>query len=182
MKEKFKSFNFWISLTSVLILFIRIIGDKFGVSIDENGFMDIMVLLCTVFVVLGIFDVPKTNIKTEDGENGITTISSSVAKMLAQAFEIKQETQNVATEIKQTIEGFVKENEKGLAGEVITKETECQSQVQQQSTTQNVVNEAIVERVDSTENVQEIGVCNDANNENINTNFEHNETQITEQN
>ena len=81
MKEKFKSFNFWISLTSVLILFIRIIGDKFGVSIDENGFMDIMVLLCTVFVVLGIFDVPKTNIKTEDGENGITTISSSVAKI-----------------------------------------------------------------------------------------------------
>lgn len=98
MKQKLKSYNFWISLTSVLVLFARLIGEKFGFSISEDEFMDIMVVLCTVFAVLGIFEVPpSTSSIISMGENGTTMVTSSVAKVVE---TFKQIDEDISSTIK----------------------------------------------------------------------------------
>lgn len=60
LKQKIRTYNFWISLSSALLLFLRITGQNFGFEIDSNAFMDIMTALCGVLVVTGIITMPTT--------------------------------------------------------------------------------------------------------------------------
>jgi len=104
MKQKIKSYNFWISLTSVLILFIRIVGEKFGFVISENDFMDIMVVLCTVFAVLGIFDTPKgVSLTLNKESNGVTNVDENVLKSIDIYREIKDDINQMLTQLQDVI-------------------------------------------------------------------------------
>jgi len=72
LKEKAKTYNFWISLASAIVLIVRIIGDKFDIFIDTSLIMDVTTGLCSIFVILGILSAPKiksTEIKNEDANN-----------------------------------------------------------------------------------------------------------------
>lgn len=65
LKDKMKTYNFWISLVSAILLVARIIADKFNFEIDSSLVMDITTGLCGIFVVLGIISAPqKTDGKT----------------------------------------------------------------------------------------------------------------------
>ena len=57
--ERMKTYNFWISLVSAVILVLRIIGDKFHFFVDATLIMDITTGLCGIFVVLGIISAPS---------------------------------------------------------------------------------------------------------------------------
>jgi len=60
LKDKAKTYNFWISLVSAAVLIARIIGNKFNVFIDTTLIMDITTGLCSIFVILGILSAPKS--------------------------------------------------------------------------------------------------------------------------
>lgn len=68
---RMKTYNFWISLVSAVILVLRIIGDKFNFFVDATLIMDITTGLCGIFVVLGIISAPsgKKEEKMEQVEN-----------------------------------------------------------------------------------------------------------------
>ncbi len=55
---RMKTYNFWISLVSAIILVLRIVGDKFNFFVDATLIMDITTGLCGIFVVLGIISAP----------------------------------------------------------------------------------------------------------------------------
>ena len=55
-----KTYNFWIKLVAVLILIVRIVGDKFGFYVDSVLYMDIATALASVLVILGVIQVPPT--------------------------------------------------------------------------------------------------------------------------
>ena len=59
LKDKAKTYNFWISIVSAAVLIARIIGDKFNFFIDTTLIMDITTGLCSIFVILGILSAPK---------------------------------------------------------------------------------------------------------------------------
>lgn len=60
LKDKAKTYNFWISLVSAAVLIARIVGDKFNIFIDTTLIMDITTGLCSIFVILGILSAPKS--------------------------------------------------------------------------------------------------------------------------
>lgn len=65
LKDKMKTYNFWISLASAIVLIVRIIGDKFNFFVDTSLIMDVTTGLCSIFVILGILSVPKVKTTTE---------------------------------------------------------------------------------------------------------------------
>lgn len=60
LKDKAKTYNFWISLVSAIVLIVRIVGDKFNFIVDTSLIMDVTTGLCSIFVILGILSAPKT--------------------------------------------------------------------------------------------------------------------------
>lgn len=61
IKDKMKTYNFWISLVSAVLLLLRIIGTKYDFEIDSSLVMDVTTGLCGIFVVLGIISAPQKN-------------------------------------------------------------------------------------------------------------------------
>ena len=82
LKDKMKTYNFWISLVSAVVLIVRIIGDKFNFIVDTSLIMDITTGLCSIFVILGILSVPKSKQNTtetqQDTKENIQTIISNI--------------------------------------------------------------------------------------------------------
>ena len=105
LKDKMKTYNFWISLVSAVLLVARLIASKFNIEIDSSLVMDVTTGLCGIFVVLGIISAPQKTVTKfidrplensapvgEDGrvatEGEITSLSSR-ASVLAKNFETK---------------------------------------------------------------------------------------------
>lgn len=65
MKQRFKSYKFWVALSGAVIIFINSLGKIFDFQIDSAIVESVIMGFCGVLVVLGIVDKPKTNDKTE---------------------------------------------------------------------------------------------------------------------
>jgi len=71
LKDKMKTYNFWISLVSAVLLLVRIIGDKYGFAVDAGLVMDITTGVCGIFVILGIISAPQKNQTNNNKENSV---------------------------------------------------------------------------------------------------------------
>lgn len=105
LKDKMKTYNFWISLVSAVLLVARLIASKFNIEIDSSLVMDVTTGLCGIFVVLGIISAPQKTVTKfidrplensapvgKDGRvaaEGVITSLSSRASVLAKNFETK---------------------------------------------------------------------------------------------
>ena len=79
IKEKMKSYSFWVSLTSAVVLVVKLIGQKYGLVIDDGFISDLVTSLCGILVILGIIVLPakkdnkeektKTNLIKSENEN-----------------------------------------------------------------------------------------------------------------
>ena len=61
MKQRLKSYKFWVSLSASVILFVNALGNLFGFRIDEVAMESVIMAFCGVLVVLGFVDKPKEN-------------------------------------------------------------------------------------------------------------------------
>lgn len=61
LKDKIKSYSFWVSLASAVILILKVLGSRFGFTIDESMVSDLFTALCSILVLLGIIVVPNTS-------------------------------------------------------------------------------------------------------------------------
>ena len=99
LRTKVKSYSFWVSLASALILILKLIGQRFGFSVDEGLISDLFTSFCAILVLLGIIVVPSTlNIEQK-------VVDGSDKK------EIKQEEQK-ESEVQALGKDFIKTNEK----------------------------------------------------------------------
>lgn len=107
IKDKLKSYNFWITLVSAIILLLQVFGEKFNFKIDSNFIIDVTTALCSVFVVLGIISVPKSKTTKTDirfVEPNYQELSEQISKELSQRIDlvfsaIKQQEPNSNEEI-----------------------------------------------------------------------------------
>lgn len=67
LKDRIKTYNFWLSLAGAIYLIISSIGKRFDFSIDQNLYNDIFTSICSIFVLLGIISGPP-----KQGEEGDT--------------------------------------------------------------------------------------------------------------
>ncbi len=61
IKDKIKSYSFWVSLASAVILILKVLGNRFGFTVDETMVSDLFTALCSVLVLLGIIVVPNNS-------------------------------------------------------------------------------------------------------------------------
>ena len=69
MKQRLKSYKFWVSLFASIIIFINALGSLCGFKIDEVAMESVIMGFCGVLVVLGIVDKPKANQEQKAQEN-----------------------------------------------------------------------------------------------------------------
>ena len=56
LKEKFKSYKFWVALTSAVIIFLQTLGKELGFSISEETISNIVITFCGILVLLGLIN------------------------------------------------------------------------------------------------------------------------------
>lgn len=61
LRMKVKTYSFWVSLASAVILILKLVGQKFGFSVDEGLISDLFTSLCAILVILGIIVVPSSS-------------------------------------------------------------------------------------------------------------------------
>ncbi len=149
IKDKLKSYNFWITLVSAIILLLQVFGEKFNFKIDSNFIIDVTTALCSIFVVLGIISVPKSKTTKTDirfVEPNYQELSEQISKELSQRIDlvfsaIKQQEpnsneenvsdlkndENSEIEIETTNNNCEQKSETNSESEMIS-ENECQTE------------------------------------------------------
>ena len=59
LRDKIKSYSFWVSIASAVILILKVLGNRFGFTVDESMISDLFTALCSILVLLGIIVVPS---------------------------------------------------------------------------------------------------------------------------
>lgn len=96
IKERAKTYNFWVSITSAIILILKILGNKLGFTIDETLASDLITSVCSIFVLLGIIVPPSNKINTATLSNKLKQ-SESITK---ESPENKPQLENILLENK----------------------------------------------------------------------------------
>ena len=65
LKQKIRTYNFWISLSAAILIVVRLVGQSLGFVVDSVLFMDIATAVCGVLVVLGIIIMPASQQTTK---------------------------------------------------------------------------------------------------------------------
>ena len=104
MKEKLKSYSFWVKIISVLIIIANIITSKFGYSIDSALIFDIATIVATLFVVLGVITEP-TGINNKNDYCEVNGVMEQIKKDLA------LEVENIVS--------CIENNDAGLLNEIL---------------------------------------------------------------
>ena len=97
LKEKIKSYSFWVSLSSAIILILKVLGSRFGFQIDETMISDLFTAMCSILVILGIIVVPQQQIKEPEIQQ---TKEFNLENKLCQNYEI--DSQNIDEPIIET--------------------------------------------------------------------------------
>ena len=101
LKQKVKTYSFWISLISAILIVVRIIGEQCNWFINESFVMDIATGVCGVLVLLGILSAPTTTTKSES--TGETPMINTTQQLQSQNTDIIKEQENLNTQIKQDL-------------------------------------------------------------------------------
>lgn len=96
LKDKIKSYSFWVSLASAVILILKVLGSRFGFTVDESMVSDIFTAMCSILVLMGIIVVPTNPQSTNELNNKskTNTLSQTDKSLLANQFNSEQENQN----------------------------------------------------------------------------------------
>ena len=96
-----KTYSFWISLVSAVLIIIRILGEYFGWFINEKLVMDIVTGICGVLVLLGILSSPTKGEETV--ENTIDQIKQEVENSSQEQKELQSQIKEDLSESSLTI-------------------------------------------------------------------------------
>ena len=66
MKNKIKSYSFWVALSGSIVIFVNALGELFGFSVQDDLISGLIMAFAGILVVLGIVTMPKDNTSQED--------------------------------------------------------------------------------------------------------------------
>ena len=81
LKNKIKSYAFWVALSSAVVILVQSIGKLFGLNVEGGIIENVIMSICGVLVVLGIVT------KSDNAED-----NKSVVEETSNASDNKQET------------------------------------------------------------------------------------------
>ena len=82
MKQKFKSYKFWVALSGAVVVFVKALGQVFGFSADESVIDGIIMGFCGILIAIGLVEKPANNETNEQKSNAaqIESVDSSDEK------------------------------------------------------------------------------------------------------
>ena len=109
LKDRIKTYNFWVSLSSAIFLLIKLLGNQFGFSVNESLFNDLITTLCGILVILGIIVPPTNKMTTTTNDNNITSNEASTETNLDKLKPVSvdadsTETKNDDTSLNKNVE------------------------------------------------------------------------------
>ena len=172
LKDKMKTYNFWISLVSAIVLLMRVIGNTYGFSVDSGLIMDLTTGVCGIFVILGIISVPQktsvsgvstnqTKVEGESMDNGLNNNDLQYKQIFN---EMSEKLQNNLNKIE-----IIANNNKNI--ENINTEIDLNDNLKIEKDNETV----LVENEDDVENIDIIESCDLLNNSSNLSNFLANE-------
>ncbi|HAJ77698.1 MAG TPA: hypothetical protein DCO89_01340 [Clostridiales bacterium] len=81
MKDKFKSYSFWMSATAAVILVINNIGKILNFEVDSKIITQIVDSICGVLILFGVISMSKSENKDEKIEGEVDEIKSDESKV-----------------------------------------------------------------------------------------------------
>jgi len=64
MKEKMKSYSFWMSVTGAVVLLLNNLGKIFGFAVSSEQVVSVVDGICGILVIFGILTMPKKGERT----------------------------------------------------------------------------------------------------------------------
>lgn len=134
LKEKIKSYSFWVSLASAIVLILKVIGAKFGFNIDATLASDIITSVCSVLVITGIIVTP-----TSKANSDLELLNSKTSQNT-----IKENLSILSNNLKETADEILNgttqntEDEKSLVDQITEKTGEPITVADEPATTKSV--------------------------------------------
>lgn len=69
MKNRFKTYAFWVALSSAVVILVQSLGKLFGFEIESSTIENVIMSICGVLVVLGIVTGSGENNPDSDQSN-----------------------------------------------------------------------------------------------------------------
>lgn len=118
LKQKVKTYSFWISLVSAILIAIRLVGQHFGWFVNENLIMDIVTSVCGILVLLGILSAPTNSQADQTEATDLKEQSKQIQDEQKQInLKIKEDIMAEQLTIQEQIEMLKKQTEKSSIGE-----------------------------------------------------------------
>ncbi|MBQ8451559.1 MAG: hypothetical protein IJ538_02150 [Clostridia bacterium] len=105
LKDRIKTYNFWVSLSSAIFLIVKVLGQKFNFNVDEGIFSDVVTSLCGILVLLGIIAPPN---KKQEPEEKIVTETDDIQNSNDFENEINEpENSEILLTVEQPVENVI---------------------------------------------------------------------------
>lgn len=66
MKDKLKSYSFWMSVSAAVVLVVNNIGKHFGFYVDNDIIAEIVDSICGVLILFGVLTMTKEEKKSNE--------------------------------------------------------------------------------------------------------------------
>ena len=69
MKQRLKSYKFWVALSGAVVIFVKALGDAFGFEISAEVIDGVIMGFCGVLVAMGLVEKPTKSLTNNDAQN-----------------------------------------------------------------------------------------------------------------
>lgn len=116
IKDKLKSYSFWVSLASALVLILQVIGSKLGFYIDARLASDIITSACSILVITGIIVTPTSKQIVEvEPETTLKEETKTKPETISPENSFKENISILADNLKDVADKILDENKVGVA-------------------------------------------------------------------
>ncbi|MGN1213213.1 MAG: hypothetical protein ACI4TZ_04140 [Christensenellales bacterium] len=105
MKDNFKNYSFWISVTGAVLLLLNNLGKVFGFSVNNEAVYSIVDGVCGVLVVFGILTMNKSKNSANLGDEDLSDED-------LKTFESEETKEQAKTEVKTNTNGKTNTDDK----------------------------------------------------------------------
>ena len=69
MKQRLKSYKFWVALSGAVVIFVKALGQAFGFEISADVIDGVIMGFCGVLVAMGLVEKPTKSLAEDDAQN-----------------------------------------------------------------------------------------------------------------
>ena len=158
--NRFKSYSFWVSLSSAVILLSQNIASLFGFTFETSLIENVIMAICGLLVVLGIVKKPKQTTQVIETVSKVTeTLIETPTDQPEEADQTNTQPNNITKEQNNMEEVLIAPKRTAVAEQIVQPaEVVIEEKTEETPATEKVVEkvECVEEATAETDNVEEV--------------------------